>query len=244
MKDSNKLPLSKQKEIAERLKDLRISAGYTQEDIAKKIKVTTKTYREWEVGKYTKADTFYYPAIEYDNLLCLSEIYGVSTDYLLCHSNCRSVDNHYISKKTGLSEQSINILSNRENGRDIIDAFISSTAYKEFKKYTLYFLETKFKNFQQYIKEYEGIVENAKNIDKNNYAKIEQFAKQADRLDLHLEICVNSIDSFGYQESYVFEKFLDEYKKKLAVKYEYDKFMQIFKKDIFGTNHQKAPDTN
>ena len=36
-----------------------------------------------------------------------------------------SVDNHYISKKTGLSEQSINILSNRENGRDIIDSFIS-----------------------------------------------------------------------------------------------------------------------
>lgn len=244
MKNSNKLPLSKQKEIAERLKDLRISAGYTQEDIAKKIKVTTKTYREWEVGKYTKDDTFYYPAIEYDNLLCLSEIYGVSTDYLLCHSNCRSVDNHYISKKTGLSEQSINILSNKENGRDIIDAFISSTAYKEFKKYTLYFLETKFENFQQYIKEYEKIVENAKNIDKDNYAKIEQLAKQADRLDLYLEVCVNSIDSFGYQESYVFDKFLDDYKKKLAVKYEYDKFMQILKKDIFGTNHQKAPDTN
>ncbi len=108
----------------------------------------------------------------------------------------------------------------------------------------MYFLETKFKNFQQYIKEYEEIVENAKNIDKNNYAKIKQLAKQADRLELYLEICVNSIDSFGYQESYVFEKFLDEYKKKLAVKYEYDKFMQILKKDIFGTNHQKAPNPN
>ena len=42
MKDGNKLPLRKQEEIAKRLKDLRISAGYTQDDIAEKIKTTKK----------------------------------------------------------------------------------------------------------------------------------------------------------------------------------------------------------
>ena len=107
MKNGNKLPLRKQEEIAKRLKDLRISAGYTQDDIAEKIKTTTKTYREWEVGKYGKDDTFYYPAIGYDNLLLLSEVYHVSTDYLLHNSSCTSVDNHYISQKTGLSEKAI-----------------------------------------------------------------------------------------------------------------------------------------
>lgn len=107
MKNINQLPLKKQKEIAERLKTLRITAGYTQEEIAKKINVTTKTYREWEKGKCAKDNTFYYPAIECDNLLFLSEIYDVSIDYLLCHSDCTSVDNHYISKKTGLSEKAI-----------------------------------------------------------------------------------------------------------------------------------------
>ena len=35
MKDGNKLPLRKQEEIAKRLKDLRISAGYTQDDCRK-----------------------------------------------------------------------------------------------------------------------------------------------------------------------------------------------------------------
>lgn len=85
------------------------------------------------------------------------------------------------------------------------------------------------------------IIEIAKSIDNNNYDKMEQLAKQADRLDLNLEICASYIESFGYKESYIFEKFLNEYKKKLAVKYEYDKFMQMLKENILN---QKAPDTN
>ena len=225
MKTSNKLPLSIQKKIAERLKDLRISAGYTQEDISKKIKVTTKTYREWEVGKYTKDDTFYYPAIEYDNLLCLSEIYGVSTDYLLCNSNCRSVDNHYISKKTGLSEQSINILSNRENGRDIIDSFISSQAYQEYEKNALYFLECDFNNFRRDVKRYLNFLKmNSETIKDKN-----AFMVQVNYCEKDLEIWYSRIRSFGYKETFIFQKFLDEYKKQLAAKYEYEEYSKLLK---------------
>lgn len=237
MKDGNKLPEQKQREIAARLKDLRISAGYTQDDISEKIKVTPKTYREWEVGKYGKDDTFYYPAIGYDNLLMLSEVYHISTDYLLCHSDCTSVDNDYISKKIGLSEQSINVLCDWKNRKDIIDAFISSQEYEEYNENALYFLELKFVNFQRYIKEYLEILEIYKNTDKKDYAKTEQLAKQADRLELQLEICANYIQSFGHKESFIFEKFLDEYKKKLATKYEYEKFMQILKENILAPNN-------
>ena len=225
MKNSNKLPLPKQKEIAERLKNLRISAGYTQKDIAKKIKVTTKTYREWEVGKYTKDDTFYYPAIEYDNLLCLSEIYGVSTDYLLCNYNCRSVDNHYISKKTGLSEQSINILSNRENGRDIIDSFISSQAYQEYEKNALYFLECDFNNFRRDVKRYLNFLKmNSETIKDKN-----AFMVQVNYCEKDLEIWYSRIRSFGYKETFIFQKFFDEYKKQLAAKYEYEEYSKLLK---------------
>lgn len=130
MKNINKLPIKKQEKIAERLKTLRTTAGYTQEEIAKKINVTTKTYREWEKGKYAKDGTSYYPAIECDNLLSLSEIYKVSTDYLLCHSNCTSVSNHYISKETGLSDEAINQLNHLssfpsgKNSVQIISYFI------------------------------------------------------------------------------------------------------------------------
>ena len=229
MKTSNKLPLSMQKKIAERLKDLRISAGYTQEDISKKIKVTTKTYREWEVGKYTKDDTFYYPAIEYDNLLYLSEIYGVSTDYLLCHSDCRSVDNHYISRKTGLSEQSINILSNRENGRDIIDSFISSQAYQEYEKNALYFLECDFDNFRKDVKRYLNFLKMDSETETIKDKKA--FMVQVNYCEKDLEIWYSRIRSFGYKETFIFQKFLDEYKKQLATKYEYEEYCKLLKQE-------------
>ena len=116
MKNRNKLPLSKQEEIAKRLKNLRFTAGYTQKDIAEKMKITEKTYRKWEVGIYNgKTNIKYYPAIEYDNLFTLAEIYHVSIDYLLCRSNCTSVDNHYISLKTGLSDKAIQVLQKMKN---------------------------------------------------------------------------------------------------------------------------------
>lgn len=122
MKSSNKLPLLKQKEIAERLKSLRSVAGYTQKDIAQKMGITEKTYRKWEVGIYNrKTNIEYYPAIEYDNLFTLAEIYHVSIDYLLCRSNCTSVDNHYISLKTGLSEPAITYLREKSNSKHYTD---------------------------------------------------------------------------------------------------------------------------
>lgn len=110
MKNSNRLPIQRQKEIADRLKTLRTTAGYTQEYIAKKMDITEKTYRKWEVGTYTKDDIKYYPAIDCENLFKLSDIYHVSIDYLLCRSNCTSVENHYISLKTGLSDKVIQTL--------------------------------------------------------------------------------------------------------------------------------------
>lgn len=228
MNNGNKLPLKTQEEIAKRLKDLRISAGYTQDDIAEKIKTTTKTYREWEVGKYGKDDTFYYPAIGYDNLLLLSEVYHVSTDYLLCNSNCTSVDNHYISQKTGLSETSINII--KEKKCDILDAFIQSSAYKEIAEYTLYFLENNFRNFRDYAKIAVDLEESASKTKEISNSELERLAKTQDRYLDRIEHCANSIENFGYRCSLSFGKFLDAAKNELATKYEYDTYIQLLKK--------------
>lgn len=175
---------------------------------------------------------------EYSALLklCDEECLNCSVDYLFGRIECTKHDKQFIHDKTRLSEQSIDVLCDSENSKDIIDAFISSQAYKEYEEYTLYFLELKFDNFQHYIKEYMEIWDIYKNTDKQNYDKKEQLARYADRLDLQLEICANYIESFGYKESFIFEKFLDEYKKKLAIKYEYDKFMQILKENIFKSS--------
>lgn len=48
--------------------------------------------------------------IKSNNLIALSELYKVSTDYLLGLSDCKSVDNHYIPEKTGLDDEGINAL--------------------------------------------------------------------------------------------------------------------------------------
>lgn len=108
MKTSNKLPLERQKKIAERLKALRENKNLTQAEVANMVGVTVKTYREWEIGKYTKDNsTHYYPSIDAGNLLSLSELYGVSVDYLLRQSEFISPENDFIGNYTGLSDTAI-----------------------------------------------------------------------------------------------------------------------------------------
>ena len=108
MRTSNKLPLERQKKIAERLKALRENKNLTQAEVANMVGVTVKTYREWEIGKYTKDNsTHYYPSIDAGNLLSLSELYGVSVDYLLRQSEFISPENDFIGNYTGLSDTAI-----------------------------------------------------------------------------------------------------------------------------------------
>lgn len=60
--------------LQERLKDLRIENGYKQEDIAKKLNISTSAYGYYEQGRNE-------PSIE--TLREIANTYDVSTDYLL-----------------------------------------------------------------------------------------------------------------------------------------------------------------
>lgn len=105
--------------LPNRLKILRNERAMRQEDVANEIGVTIKTYRTWEkdIDKMKSG-------IKSSNLIELARLYEVSTDYLLGLSDCRSVDNHYISQKTGLNDEGIYALemiklqdkNERENG--------------------------------------------------------------------------------------------------------------------------------
>ena len=57
--------------------------------------IALPTYRSYEQGRET-------PKLE--TLIHLSELYDVSIDFLIGRSACRSVDNEYINKKTGLND--------------------------------------------------------------------------------------------------------------------------------------------
>lgn len=57
-----------------RLKELRERAGYTQEEIAKRLKISEKQYSLWERGKANP---------NYDSLLDLVNFFKVTADYLM-----------------------------------------------------------------------------------------------------------------------------------------------------------------
>lgn len=60
--------------IAERLKDLRKEAGYSQEQVAELLNVSRQAVSKWESAQG-------YPDIE--NIVKLAQMYEISTDYLL-----------------------------------------------------------------------------------------------------------------------------------------------------------------
>lgn len=101
---SNQLPISSQ-----RLTKLRKSKGYTQNYVAKKIDVSVKTYRSWEIGYY-KGNVQMFPKIDSDKLEMLSDLYNVSIDYILGRSDVTQIESSFIHNKIGLSENSINVL--------------------------------------------------------------------------------------------------------------------------------------
>lgn len=64
-----------------RLKEARKSAGLTQQEVATVVGVNQNTYSYWENGK-TKIDS--------ESLAKLSELFGVTTDFLLDKAPCKT----------------------------------------------------------------------------------------------------------------------------------------------------------
>ena len=84
----------------ENLEKLRKEKGFfTQEEFAIAIGTTRPTYSKYVNGKLD---------IPLDILTKIAKDYNVSTDYILGLSNCKSVENDYISKHLGLSDDAIN----------------------------------------------------------------------------------------------------------------------------------------
>ena len=96
MKSGNNLPL-----FAQRLKELRLKAGLSQEKTADKLGCNYRTYRNWE--KYGKS-------IRVENLIDLADLFNVSTDYLLGRTDYIRKENEYICESTGLSDKSVEVL--------------------------------------------------------------------------------------------------------------------------------------
>jgi len=86
----------------QRLKELREEKRYSQETMADKFNISRKTYRGYEDGTV-------YPRIDFIYSLC--DYFNVSADYLLGKSETKTVAYSGIAETTGLSEMTINYLS-------------------------------------------------------------------------------------------------------------------------------------
>ena len=81
--------------VADRIKALRERKGYTQSDLAKQLGITRSSVNAWELGISV-------PSTQY--IVELSQIFKVSTDYLLC------VDSSATISVAGLSEKDIQLV--------------------------------------------------------------------------------------------------------------------------------------
>lgn len=92
------------KGLKEGLKRARKEAGFTQAELAEKLKVTLKTIQNWEQN--VKAGTL--PTM--GQLLQLAEFYDCDLDYLTGRIDFKTHDLQFIHDQTGLSEKAIQIL--------------------------------------------------------------------------------------------------------------------------------------
>ena len=79
-----------------RLKEARKSAGLTQKEVAAVVGVNQNTYSYWENGK-TKIDS--------ESLAKLSELFGVTTDFLLGKAPCKTTVNSVNDKPAVRSDE-------------------------------------------------------------------------------------------------------------------------------------------
>ena len=90
------------------LRTLRTERHLTQKQVASAVQCTEKTYQQYE-----KACSEGVPktGLDFTLISALADFFGVSIDYVLGRSSCRSVDNELIHQKTGLSDASIENLA-------------------------------------------------------------------------------------------------------------------------------------
>ncbi|MDO5445990.1 MAG: helix-turn-helix transcriptional regulator [Eubacteriales bacterium] len=92
-------------EVGERLRDLRIDKGVSQEEVGKVAGVGRSLVNMWESGERQ---------IKISALYDLAEYYHTTTDYILCRSDCRVIEATLESaaRYTGLSDKAVNNLRN------------------------------------------------------------------------------------------------------------------------------------
>lgn len=144
-----------------RIIELRKEAGYNQTQVSEKIGCVLKTYQNYEQGHN-------YPTLEYASKL--ANLYNVSIDYLLGRSDCRNIEDSYISEKTGLNDNAIQTLKIFKNDKfaDLTNFIMSDYAiYGKFLSNLSLYLDNDYDtpvHFDQHLQTYVESEEPEENI--------------------------------------------------------------------------------
>jgi transcriptional regulator with XRE-family HTH domain len=93
--------------LYERLREIRMQHGYTQESLAETLGVNPQAVKSWEKHKGSSD-----PKLK--NLLAMCELYDCDLDYLVGRIQESTHDINFVHEFTGLSEEAIQKISNKE----------------------------------------------------------------------------------------------------------------------------------
>jgi DNA-binding XRE family transcriptional regulator len=108
--------------FSNRLKELRIGKKVNQAQLAEDLQIGRASISNYEIGSRLP---------DADVIVALADYFDVSTDYLLGQSDNKNLENDPITRRIGLSENTINELENILNGND------SLSEYRDFYLLTL-----------------------------------------------------------------------------------------------------------
>ncbi len=97
--------------LQEKLLELRKKNGLTQSDLAERLNVSRQAISRWEVGAAVPST---------DNLKILSELYGVSADYLLGNGKDIIDNNGYEEKNQDLTSKELDVISENKRSKKYI----------------------------------------------------------------------------------------------------------------------------
>ena len=105
-------------------------AKMTQQELADELHWSRDRYLNYENGN---------TQIPADYLIQIADYFKVSTDYILGLSNCTSVENDYINKKLGLSDDAINglrELTSKDEDMVFANAYMTNKTGKSYRMFS------------------------------------------------------------------------------------------------------------
>ena len=126
-------------EMGSRLKSLREEKHLSYQELADAlldkygIKISKDSLRDYEIcSDYrSKAKSLPNLGMRTEYLIALSDFYEVSTDYLLCKTDCLApeIETREICDQTGLSERAIRLLQDGRDSNDFVSLLIDNLLY-------------------------------------------------------------------------------------------------------------------